>query len=97
MHGAEPLDAPKQAFRLYFREAYGSVRLDYPLFPDHPDQPTDSQSYKHLLLQSGDRSGRWTLFRDQVVAHVASRMGLRVAQGRLVRLFVNGESWGSTG
>ncbi len=94
MHGAEPLDAPKQSFRLYFREAYGSVSLDYPLFPDHPDQPTDSQSYKHLLLQSGDRSGRWTLFRDQVVAHVASRMGLRVAQGRLVRLFVNGESWG---
>ena len=94
IHGAEPFDAHKQSFRLYFRNDYGVAQLDYPLFADHPKQPETSQSYKRLLLQSGDRSGHWTLFRDQLVARIATDLGLGAAQGHFVQLFVNGEAWG---
>jgi len=94
VHGDVPLSAPKQSLRLYFRAEYGAARLEYPLFPGHPDQPEVEQSYKRLLLQAGDRNGWWTLFRDQLVADTAATLGLPVAQGRFVHLFINGRSWG---
>lgn len=94
IHGAEPASASKQSLRLYFRSEYGAARLSFPLFPDHPHQPDATQSYKRLLLQAGDRAGRWMLFRDQLVVDVATDLGLRATQGRFVHLFVNGESWG---
>ncbi|MDX9953099.1 MAG: CotH kinase family protein [Anaerolineae bacterium] len=94
VHGDVPLSAPKQSLRLYFRAEYGAARLEYPLFPGHPDQPEVEQSYKRLLLQAGDRNGWWTLFRDQLVAETAATLGLPVAQGRFVHLFINGRSWG---
>ncbi len=94
VHGDVPLSAPKQSLRLYFRAEYGAARLEYPLFPGHPDQPKLEQSYKRLLLQASDRNGWWTLFRDQLVAETTSVLGLPVAQGRFVHLFINGRSWG---
>ncbi len=94
VHSSEPFDAPKQSFRLYFRGEYGPTRLRYALFPQHRYQPANDQSYNHFLLQAGDRHGRWTLFRDQLVADVAADLDLRVAQRRPVHLFVNGTSWG---
>jgi len=94
VHGTESPDADKQSLRLYFRREYGMARLEYSLFANHPHQPNQGQSYKRLLLQAGDRSGRWTLFRDQLVTDIAGELDLPVAQGRFVRLFVNGESWG---
>jgi hypothetical protein len=87
-------DAAKPSLRLYFRNAYGDPRLDFPLFPGHPRQSDDVQSYKRLLLQAGDSAGRWTMFRDQLLVEVANELGVPAAQGRIVHLFVNGESWG---
>lgn len=97
IHGTEPTESPKQSLRLYFRNAYGMSRmsssaLTSPLFPGSV-LPVD-QSYKRLLLQAGDCEGRWTLFRDQLVTEVATELGLHAAQGRFVRLFINGETWG---
>ncbi len=95
IHGRpEPLDAEKQSLRLYFRNDYGAARLEYPLFPDHPDQPELAQTYDRLLLQAGDRNGWWTLFRDELVAETARSLNLPTAQGRFVHLFLNGRSWG---
>ncbi len=95
VHGRpEPWDAEKQSLRLYFRNDYGAARLEYPLFPDHPDQPEPAQTYDRLLLQAGDRNGWWTLFRDELVAETARALNLPTAQGRYVHLFLNGRSWG---
>lgn len=94
VHGVEPYTAPKQSFRLYFRSEYGQTRLEYPLYTNHPAHFEATEGYKRLLLQAGDRSGRWVLFRDQLVGEVAEELGLRVAQGRFVQLFINGQSWG---
>lgn len=92
VHGSERFDEPKQSFRLYFRNDYGLARLEYPLFPHHPYQ--EVQSYKRLLLQAGDRSGRWTLLEDQLLSDVAAEVGGHIAQGRFVLLFLNGEPRG---
>jgi len=94
IHSAEPANAAKQSLRLYFRREYNAARLEFALFPTHPQQPDSLQTYKRLVLQAGDRTGRWTFFRDQLVADVATGMGLHAAQGRFVHLFLNGESWG---
>ncbi len=94
IHGLEPPDAAKQSLRLYFRREYNASRLEFRLFASHPQQPDNAQTYKRLLLQGGDRSGRWTLFRDQLVVDIATALGLHAAQGRFVHLFLNGESWG---
>ncbi|MEE8390827.1 MAG: CotH kinase family protein [Anaerolineae bacterium] len=91
IHGSKRSDAPKQSFRLYFRNEYGAARLESALFSDRPHQP---QSYKRLLLQAGDHSGRWTLLDEQLVSDVAAEIGGRVARGRFVLLFLNGEPWG---
>ncbi len=90
----EPLDAEKQSLRLYFRNDYGMSRLNYPLFPDHLEQPELEQTYNRLLLQAGDRNGWWTLFRDELVAETARSLHLPTAQARVVHLFINGRSWG---
>ena len=92
VNGNEESDEPKQSLRLYFRNDYGMARLEYPLFSEHLYQ--DIQSYKRLLLQAGDRSGRWTLLDEQLVSDVASEIGGRATQGRFVRLFLNGAPWG---
>ncbi len=77
----------KLPLRLYFRNDYGpDPRLNYPLF--------DAPSYEHLLLLPGDRSGRWTLLHEQLATEAARDLGLRVAEGRYVRLFINGAPWG---
>ena len=94
IHGSDPADVAKQSLRLYFRSEYNAARLEYQLYAQHPQQPDGMQIYKRLLLQTGDRAGRWTFFRDQLVADVATDMGLHAAQGRFVHLFLNGESWG---
>ena len=94
IHGSEPLLAEKQSLRLYFRGSYGATRLTYPLYPGHPEQWEDAQSYNRLLLQAGDRNGWWTLFRDELVVQTARSLNLATAQGRFVHLFINGRSWG---
>jgi len=92
--GGLPLDAPKPSLRLYAREAYGVDRVEAPLFPTHARQSAQAQSYKRLLLQAGEHGVVWSLLRDQVAGAVARDLGLPVAEGRFVWLFVNGSSWG---
>ncbi|MCP4537075.1 MAG: hypothetical protein GY832_08000 [Chloroflexi bacterium] len=84
-------DGAKQSFRLYFRNAYGAARLESSPFSEHPRQ---AQSYKRLLLQAGDRAGRWTLLDEQLMSDVAAEIGGRVARARFVLLFLNGAPWG---
>jgi hypothetical protein len=92
VHGSESFDAPKQSLRLYFRSEYGVSRLEQALFPLHPAQ--DGPSYKRLLLQAGDRTGRWTLLEEQLLAEVAGELGGHAPHGRFVLLFLNGRPWG---
>lgn len=92
--GGLPLDAPKPSLRLFAREAYGVDRVEAPLFPTQARQSAQGQSYKRLLLQAGEHGVVWSLLRDQIAGAVARDLGLPVAEGRFVWLFVNRSSWG---
>ena len=92
--GREPLNAAKQTLRLYFRAEYGAPRLQAALYPEHPYQAEEAQSFKRLLLQAGEHGVTWSLLSDQVLGHLAAQLGLPAAQGRFVWLFINGSSWG---
>ena len=92
VHGSERFDVPKQSFRLYFRGEYGPTRLEQSLFSGHPT--LEVESYDRLLLQAGDRTGRWTLLEEELLSQVATAVGGRATQGRFVLLFLNGEAWG---
>lgn len=81
----DPADKP--SLRLYFRNEYGLSRLEVPLFPGIP-------SYKRLLLQAGERSGRWTLLEGPLLCATAADLGRQAVRGEFVLLFLNGESWG---
>jgi hypothetical protein len=89
--GTAGSDLTRPSFGLYFRRDYGAARLEYPLFPEHQQ---DTQSYNRLLLQAGNKCGRWTLLGDQLLSEVATEMDRYAAQGRLVLFFLNGKPWG---
>ncbi len=95
LHGERPVSSPKPSLRLYFRADYGgSPTLQTTLFSNHPQQTLENQNYRHLLLAAGDRTGRWTLLQEPLVADIANVLGLPAAQTRPVLLFINGQTWG---
>ncbi len=95
LHGERPASTPKQNFRLYFRAAYGNApELKAAIFADHPQQSPDDQTYRHLLLEAGDRTGRWTLIPELMMSQMADELGLPAARVRPTLLFLNDDSWG---
>jgi hypothetical protein len=89
--GRQNQRSDKPAFTLYFREEYGNSRLTFSLFSPY-DQ--DTAAYKRLVLYPGDKSPQGTLLEDQLFSDLANAIGAQTTQGRLVRLFINGEPWG---
>jgi len=91
----------KKAFRLYFRERYGAVRLAFPLFDD-----STLESYDQLVLRSGNGQAwaspwrsdgrlRATQYqRDQFARDCMRDMGQPTVHGCFVHLYINGLYWG---
>jgi hypothetical protein len=90
-YGEPGFDQPKQSVKLYFRGDYGASRLEYPLFLQHQQ---DIQSYKRLLVDAEDKSGRWTLLGGQLYSDIVAEFDGNTTQGRYVLFFLNGEPWG---
>ena len=101
IHGGGSRLLPKQSFRLYFREEYGSRELAYPLFGPEP-----GQTYTRLVLRAGS-DDNWlcneapgchgsdvVYVRDQLVRDLHGAMGQVAARGRWVTLYLNGAYWG---
>lgn len=84
----------KHNFRLYFRTEYGNPRLDFNPFQDDSSQFSNKNTYKRLLLQAAREGSAITIIRDQLVADILAAAGLPAAQGRIVHLVINGDSWG---
>ena len=77
----------KKSLRLYFREAYGARKLEYPLFGE------DGQvAFDHLYLHNSDKD--LLLFRNQLTERLFTQMGGFAVRGRPLLLFINGEPWG---
>ena len=90
---------PKHAFRLFFRQAYGASKLEYPLFPTSSVDQFDT-----LVLRSGvNRSyAGWPDSTHEITTYTRDEW-LRASQlavsgigshGIFVNLYVNGLYWG---
>ncbi len=90
-HGAWSRAAAQKTLLLYAREEYGDGKVQYPLFPN---QPQDSD-YKRFLLRNSGNDWSSTGFRDammQQIFRTAVRTGTQDYAPTVV--YVNGEYWG---
>lgn len=93
----------KHSLRIAFREEYGAAKIHAPVFPD-----TEVEDHNQLILKMnwnyswyGDSTAAGGLgtqaadyLRDTYGRDTARDMGLPVAKGRPVQLYVNGLYWG---
>jgi hypothetical protein len=89
---------PKHAFRLFFREKYGTRILKYPLFGDEgvdEFRKMDlrcSQNYSWANIGNGCEFGTYT--RDVFSRDVQREMGQPYTRSRYYHLYLNGVYWG---
>jgi len=87
---------PKHAFRLFFREVYGSNELEYPLFGDEGVDEFDkvdlrtSQNYSW----AAEGSDRNTLVREVLSRDIQRDMYQPYTRSRYYHLYLNGIYWG---
>ena len=94
IHGGGSRLTAKKSFRLYFRGAYGTRELAYPLFG-----PERGQTYDRLILRAGLQdslsSAKEAVYvRNQLVRDLHGTMGQVAARGRWGVLYLNGAHWG---
>jgi hypothetical protein len=96
MHGgAWGRGKDKKSFRLYFRNEYGTSRLEYRLFDG-----SNVNSFKRLVLHAGGQDWsdpplvNWTLLRSRLADTLALETDAYATRGRAVLLFINGAPWG---
>ncbi|MFN2135717.1 MAG: CotH kinase family protein [Candidatus Promineifilaceae bacterium] len=77
----------KKSLRLYFRELYGTRKLEYPLFGQQ-----GQVAFDNLYLHNSDKD--LLLFRNQLTERLFRQMGGYAVRGRPLLLFINGEPWG---
>jgi len=90
---------PKHAFRLFFREAYGDAKLNYPLFGDEGvavfnkiDLRTE-QNYS--WSKDGDPAGALNTFiKDIYSRRLQGELGQPYTRSRYCHLYINGLYWG---
>jgi len=93
---------PKHAFRLFFRNVYGSGKLNYPLFGDEGVDAFDkmdlrtAQNYSWSFKGSGglDHGGKNTMVREVFSRDVQGKMGQPYTRSRYYHLYINGHYWG---
>jgi hypothetical protein len=87
---------PKHAFRLFFRNEYGTPTLKYPLFGDEGVDEFDnidlrtSQNYSWAY----DGSSKHTFLRDVFSRDTQRDMGQPYSRSRYYHLYLNGQYWG---
>ena len=79
------ISTSKFSFRLYFRGAYGSGRLEYPLFP-----LTTLQSFDQIVLRAGHNNISNPFLREELVRQLSADMGQVACHGNWVNFFING-------
>jgi hypothetical protein len=93
IQGNSSVFMPKKSFRLFFRDDYGSDRLNWPVFNNTP-----VQSYKNLVLRAGYdediTTAQGTLLRDPVITELWRRMGYLTSHSKYGILYLNNDFWG---
>lgn len=81
---------PKRPLAIQFREKYGARRIEYPLFPQHPELTR----FKGIALRNmgGDYASGFS--RDALGTLLTEGRGLEYQLSRHVVVYINGRYWG---
>jgi len=88
-------DFPKHAFRLFFREIYGSAKLNYPLFGEEgvgQFDKIDLRSEQNYAWNNGNINNSFV--RDVFSRDTQHDMGQPYTRSRYYHLYLNGMYWG---
>ena len=77
----------QKSFTIYFRDKYGTPRLQFPLF----DQ---TEEFIRFGLRNGGDDSQYTKFKDAMLEDMAKGGKYTVLHKRPAVLFLNGENWG---
>ena len=78
----------QKSLNFYFRNAYGSDRLRYDLFPEITE-------VKSFTLRCGGNTAGMMPYKDAMLQELAAGRAVTTAQSRPAVLFLNGEYWGA--
>ena len=81
---------PKKSLSLHFRKEYGNGRLNYPLYPDHPNL----KSFNSLILRGSGGDEAYLHFRDGFNAELIQEADFETQKFRPSVVFINGAYWG---
>lgn len=81
---------PKKSVAIVFREQYGDNKLEYPLFPEHPNL----KEFKVFLLRNNGSSFGLDYIRDMLSSSISRGLGVDYQKGRASVVFYNGEYFG---
>lgn len=78
---------PQRSFNIYFRERYGSDRLNYELLPG-------IASFRSFSLRNGGNDAVFLKFKDAWLQELLSPLNFTVQASRPALVYINGEYWG---
>ncbi|TVQ92246.1 MAG: T9SS C-terminal target domain-containing protein [Bacteroidetes bacterium] len=90
VHGGNSRRYALKSFRVYFRNAYGESRIDYPIFPQQ-----NMNTHERLILRNAGSDWAYTYFRDAFVQSILEPFTQVETQAyRPAIVFLNSEYWG---
>lgn len=94
-------DNPKRSMRLYFRDEYGSPKLDFPLFDGSPVEQFDKLDIRAIYNDSWMQephpvvtANTGQFVRDRFMQDLYRDMGHLAPRSRFTHLYINGLYWG---
>lgn len=82
--------ADKKSLSVQFREKYGTRRIDWPLFPQHPE----FRRFKGFGLRNNGGSSGYEYVRDPLAVTLTEGRDLEYQLSRQVVVYLNGRYWG---
>ncbi|MCB9497552.1 MAG: CotH kinase family protein [Fibrobacteria bacterium] len=82
--------APKKSLSIQFREKYGVRRIEWPLFPQHPE----FTRFKGFGLRNNGGNFGKDYVRDALASSLTEGLDLEYQLSRHVIVFLNGRYWG---
>lgn len=89
MKGGGSTSNPQKSLNIYFREAYGLKKIEYPIFKN-----SGNINFKRLSFRNSGNDFLQTHFKDAMLQSIFNQFNLDIQEYSPSVLFVNGEYWG---
>ncbi|MGB0999047.1 MAG: CotH kinase family protein [Flavobacteriales bacterium] len=89
MRGLGSLSNPQKSFNVYFRNAYGRSKVDYPIF-----EGSKATTFKRLIFRNGGQDFTYSHFKDAMLQTLIEPLNLDLQAYQPSLVFINGEYWG---